>query len=76
MLTMFWDSLGVLLVHFQKRGENVNPATYCVLLKLRDAIRRKRPEQLLRGVLHHDKTRTHMTPGNPEKNSRTTVGTF
>jgi hypothetical protein len=26
MLTMFWDSQGVLLAHFQKRGENVNSA--------------------------------------------------
>jgi hypothetical protein len=35
MLTIFWDSQGVLLAHFQKRGENVNFALYCeVLLKL------------------------------------------
>lgn len=26
MLTVFWDSQGVLLAHFQKRGENVNAA--------------------------------------------------
>jgi hypothetical protein len=39
MLTVFWDSQGVLLVHFQKRGENVNSASYCeVMLELRDAI--------------------------------------
>jgi hypothetical protein len=44
MLTVFWDSQGVLLVHFHKRGDNVNSASYCeVLLKLWDAIRRKRP---------------------------------
>jgi hypothetical protein len=59
MLTVFWDSQGVLLAHFQKRGENVNSASYCeVLLKLRDAIRRKHPGQLARGVLlHHDSAR-------------------
>jgi hypothetical protein len=59
MLTVFWDSQGVLLAHFQKRGENVNSATYCkVLLKLRDTIRRKYPGQLTRGaLLHHDNTR-------------------
>jgi hypothetical protein len=46
MLTVFWDSQGVLLAH----GENVNSASYCeVLLKLRDAIGRKRPGQLARG---------------------------
>jgi hypothetical protein len=28
MLTVFWDSQGVLLVYFQKRGENVNSASY------------------------------------------------
>jgi hypothetical protein len=38
MLTVFWDSQGVLLAHFQKRGENVNSASDCgVVLKLRDA---------------------------------------
>jgi hypothetical protein len=40
MLTVFWDPHGVLLGHFQKRGENVNSASYWeVLFKLRDAIR-------------------------------------
>jgi hypothetical protein len=44
ILTVFCDSHGVLLAHFQKRVENVNSASYCeVLLKLRDSIRRKRP---------------------------------
>jgi hypothetical protein len=47
LLNVFWDSEGVLLANFQKRGENVNSASYCeVLLKLRDAIRTKRPGQL------------------------------
>jgi hypothetical protein len=41
MLTVFRDSEGVLLAHFQKCGENVNSALYCeVLLKLQDAIRK------------------------------------
>jgi hypothetical protein len=54
MLTIFWDSQGVLLAHFQKCGENVNSASYCeVLLKLRGATRRKRPGQLARGILLH-----------------------
>jgi hypothetical protein len=47
MLTIFWDSQGVLLAHFQKHDEDVNCASCCeVLLKLRDAIRRKLPGQL------------------------------
>jgi hypothetical protein len=52
MLAVFWDSRGVSLAHFQKRGENVNSASYCeVLLKLLDAIRRKGPGQLTRGTV-------------------------
>jgi histone-lysine N-methyltransferase SETMAR len=49
MLTVFWNSQGVLSVRFQKRGENMYSASYCeVLLKLSDAIRRKHPCQLER----------------------------
>jgi hypothetical protein len=56
MLTVFWDSQGVLLAHFQKCGENMNSASYCeVLLKLWDTIGKKCLSQLARGVLlHHD----------------------
>jgi hypothetical protein len=61
MLTVLWSSQGVLLAHFQKRGENVNSVSLCKgPLKLRDAIHRKRPGQLARGVLlHHDNARPH-----------------
>jgi hypothetical protein len=61
MLTVFWDSLGVLLADFQKHGENVNSSSYCeVLLQLQDAISRKRPGQPAIGVLlHHDNARLH-----------------
>jgi hypothetical protein len=61
MLTMFWDSQGVLLAHFRKSGENMNSASYCeVLLKLQDAIHRKHPGQLARGLLlPHDNARPH-----------------
>jgi hypothetical protein len=61
MLTVVWDSQGVLLAHFQKHDGNVNSAAYSeVMLKLWDAIRRKRPGQLAGGVLlHHDNTRPH-----------------
>jgi hypothetical protein len=54
MFTVFWDSQGVLLAHFQKYGENINPASNCeVLFELRDAVRGRRPGKLARGVLHH-----------------------
>jgi hypothetical protein len=61
MLIVFWDSQGTLLAHFQKRGENVNFASYSeVLLKLPDTIGRKRPGQPARRVLfHHDNARPH-----------------
>jgi hypothetical protein len=61
MLTVFWDSQGVLLAHFQKCGENLNSALYCeVLLKLQGVICRKHSGQLARGVLlHHDNARPH-----------------
>jgi histone-lysine N-methyltransferase SETMAR len=69
MLTLFWDSQGVFLAHFQKRGENVNSASYCeVLLKLRDAIRIIRPGRLARGeLLHHDNARPHTARGTQER---------
>jgi histone-lysine N-methyltransferase SETMAR len=64
MLVVFLDSRaggGVLTARFQKLGENVNSATYCdFVLKLRDAIRRKLPGQLVRGaLLHHDNAKPH-----------------
>jgi hypothetical protein len=68
MLTMFWNSLRVLLAHFQKRGENVNSTSYSeVLLKVRDAIRRKHPDQLARGLLLHDKARPHTAQATQER---------
>jgi hypothetical protein len=59
---------------FQKRGENVNSASYCeFLFKFRDAIRGKCPGQQARSVLrHHDKARPHTAQA---ENSTTTVGT-
>jgi calcineurin-like phosphoesterase family protein len=36
MRNIFWDSQGVLLAHFSKRGKNINSASYCeVLLRFR-----------------------------------------
>jgi hypothetical protein len=66
---MFWDSQGVLLAHFQKHGENVNSALHCeVLLKFRDAIHRKHPVQLARGVLlQHDNAGPHAARATQER---------
>jgi histone-lysine N-methyltransferase SETMAR len=69
MLTEFWDSQGVLLSHFQSHGENVNCVSYCeVLLKLRDAVCRRHPGQLARGVLlHYDSARPHTARATQER---------
>jgi hypothetical protein len=69
VLTMFWDSQGVLLAQFQERGENVNSASYCeVTLKLRDPIRRKLPGHLAgRVLLHHDNARPHTARATQER---------
>jgi hypothetical protein len=65
MHTVFWDSQGVLLAHFQKHGENVKFASYCeVFLKLLDAVHREHPWQC----------QTPYSPSNPGENSSTTVG--
>jgi hypothetical protein len=62
ILAVFEDCQGV-------RGENVNSAPCCeVLLKLRDAIRKKRPVQLARGVLlHHDNARPRTDRASEER---------
>jgi hypothetical protein len=60
MLILFRDSQRVLVANFQKPGE--------VLLKLRDAIRRKLPGQLARGVLlHYENARPHTARATHER---------
>jgi hypothetical protein len=65
----FWDSQGIVLDNFQKRGENVNSASYSeVMLKLWDAFPRKRPGQLARGVLlHQENIRSHIARATQER---------
>jgi histone-lysine N-methyltransferase SETMAR len=69
MLTVFWDSQGVLFANFQRGSENVNSASCCgVLLKIRDAIRRKRSGQLAKVVLlHHENARPHTARATEER---------
>jgi histone-lysine N-methyltransferase SETMAR len=64
MLTVFCDSQGVMLAHFQKRCENMNSASYCEdLLKLRNALRRRLPDHLARG----DNARPHTARATQEE---------
>ena len=57
----FWDVKGVLLVDFLPSGETVDANRYCQTLdQLREAIRRKRPGRLSKGViLQHDNATPH-----------------
>ncbi|GFS01139.1 histone-lysine N-methyltransferase SETMAR [Elysia marginata] len=54
--TVFWDIKGVILLDILPQGQCTNAAQYSSTLdRLRDAIRRKRPELLRMGVvLQHD----------------------
>ena len=59
MITVFWDSRGVLLLDFLPKGETINSTQYQeTLKKLARSIRLKRPD-LQDVVLHHDNARPH-----------------
>jgi len=62
MLTVFWDSQGPILEHYQERGSTINCVRYSEMLidKLKPEIQSKCPRQLLKGiVLLHDNAHPH-----------------
>lgn len=61
MATVFWDAKDVLLVEFLPYGQTINAGGYCeVLDRLREAVRRKRPGRLRKGVIiQHDNATPH-----------------
>ena len=62
MLTVFWDSQGPVLEHYQERGTTTNSPRYSEMLtdRLKPAIRSKRRGLLLKSVvLLHDNARPH-----------------
>ena len=62
MLTICWDSQGVILEHYLERGTTVNSVRYSEMLstELKPAIRTKRRGLLSSGVLLlHDNARPH-----------------
>ncbi|GFO48765.1 histone-lysine N-methyltransferase SETMAR [Plakobranchus ocellatus] len=61
MATVFWDAKGVILLDILPQGQCINAARYCSTLdRLKEAIRRKRPGLLKRGVvLQHDNATPH-----------------
>lgn len=59
MITVFWDSRGVLLLDFLPKGETINSVRYQeTLKKLARSIHQKRPD-LQDVILHHDNARPH-----------------
>jgi hypothetical protein len=73
MLTVFCNSQGVLLSHFLKYCENLNCE---VLLKLGDAIRRKRPCQLSRGYCFIKAMPDPIQPEQPRREFKNCSGNF
>ena len=62
MLTVFWDSQGLVLEHYQERITTINSAQYSEMLtdRLKPAIRSKRRGLLSKGVvLLHENARSH-----------------
>ncbi|GFS12688.1 histone-lysine N-methyltransferase SETMAR [Elysia marginata] len=59
--TVSWDAKGVVLLDILPQGQCTNAAQYCnTLERNRDAIRRKSPELLRRGVVpQHDNATPH-----------------
>jgi len=62
MLVVIFDWKGIVIHEFVPRGQMVNKQLYQgVLARLRDAVRRKRPElwENLTWILHHDNVPAH-----------------
>lgn len=61
MATVFWDSKGILLIEYMKKGETINAACYAsTLCILKEAIKEKRRGKLTAGVLLlHDNAPVH-----------------
>lgn len=61
LATVFWDNQGVILVEFLEKGSTINSDIYIATLrKLKEAIRKKRPQKDIHAIqLHHDNARPH-----------------
>ena len=61
MFTVFWNSQGPVLEHYQERGTTINSTRYSEMLtdRLKPAIRSKRRRLLSKDVLLHDNIRPH-----------------
>ena len=61
MVTVFWDSVGMITVDFMSKGATINSNVYIdTLKKLKARIQRVRPAlEMSEVLLHHDNTRPH-----------------
>ncbi|KAJ8728788.1 hypothetical protein PYW07_006484 [Mythimna separata] len=61
MATVFWDSKGILLIEYTKKGQSITAASYATTLRnLKEAIKEKRRGKLTAGVLLlHDNAPVH-----------------
>ena len=61
MVTVFWDSVGVILVDFMSKAATINLDVYIdTLIKLKARIRRIRPAlEMSKVLLQHDNARPH-----------------
>ena len=61
MVTMFWDSVGVILVDFMSKGATINSDVYIdTLKKLKARIQRVRPAlKMSKVLLQYDNARPH-----------------
>ena len=64
MVTVLWDSVGVVLVDFMSKGAIINSDVYIdTLKKLKARIRRDRPAlEMSKILLQHDNARPHNSP--------------
>lgn len=59
MLTVFWDSKGIVHHEYMEKGSTINSISYCnTLSKLKARIQRVRPEYK-QFLLHHDNARPY-----------------
>ena len=61
MVTVFWDSVGVILMDFMSKGATINSDVYIdTLKKLKARIRKVRPDlEMSKVLLQHDNARPH-----------------
>ena len=61
MVTVFWDSVGVILVNFMSKGATINSDVYIdTLKKLKARIQRVQPAlEMFKVSLQHDNARSH-----------------